>query len=166
MCTLSFFQQVFPLSSAAFTSPTALMIARKKIAPVRKKHIYILVHGTFAAESSWYRPEGDFYEALKKSLSPITHIIPFVWSGENNHTARKSAAQKLVLLLKRYANHLISGCSHSHGSTVVFLASQQLAQENLPIIIHELIALGSPIYPEWGLPNMHHIRTLYNIFSY
>ena len=131
-----------------------------------QKYLYIIIHGTFASKALWYKPGGDFYETLKKNIPYHSTLVPFVWSGENNHAARVQAAHRLIHLIKQHPNHDYHLIGHSHGGTIACLASTILAQEKSTITLTELIILGMPIHESWAQPAMTHITMLYNVFSY
>ena len=93
--------------------------------------VIILVHGAFAKNALWYRPGGDFYEALKKrAADPLQRIISFRWSGKPFEKDIVRAAQQLALFIATYPkfhdteNIILIG--HSHGGNVILKASQLL----------------------------------------
>jgi pimeloyl-ACP methyl ester carboxylesterase len=91
--------------------------------------VIVLVHGTFAADAAWTKPDHKFYKALQAKPNRAK-IKTFVWSGENSHEARLVAADQLAqfvcaLNLPLYARaHLIA---HSHGGNVVLYALKEPA---------------------------------------
>ncbi|MGA9530391.1 MAG: hypothetical protein WBQ73_00695 [Candidatus Babeliales bacterium] len=129
---------------------------------IQAKNVYILIHGTWAADSTWYRPGGVFFETLSKMIQVQDSILAFRWSGGLSCESRVQAGNELALLLKSYPDtiklHLIG---HSHGVNVGMLAINQLT---LSRPIQTFYSLGVPIYAEYA-PNMNIINELYNIFS-
>ncbi|HEV2916507.1 MAG TPA: alpha/beta hydrolase [Candidatus Babeliales bacterium] len=130
--------------------------------------IFILIHGTWGADSSWYKPDGDFFEALNAKCT-VQHamVIPFRWSGYNNDVARKQAAQDLAALVKRYdAATRICMVGHSHGGNVAILASHICAQNSdRHRSIDALYLLGTPAGSSYK-PNMDVINYVYNLISF
>jgi len=85
----------------------------------------VAVHGTFATNAPWTKPNSPFAKLLERELS--AHQINwhfYNWSGANNHTAREVAASGLQRKLGEIASggedniHLIS---HSHGGNVALM---------------------------------------------
>ena len=130
--------------------------------------VFILIHGTWGADCTWYVPTGDFFQALEEAVCEKNSVVvPFRWSGGCGHDARVQAAQNLVKLIKTYdektAVYIIA---HSHGGNVVTMASQFLAQEEgNNHHIRALFTLGTPVMSNY-LPNMKVIEYLYNLFSF
>ncbi len=129
--------------------------------------VFILIHGTWGAECSWYVPKGDFFDALENTVSKKnSSVVSFRWSGGAGHEARMKAAYNLVKLIKTYdpsvAIYLVA---HSHGGNVAALASHMLDEEDNKHHIRALFNLGTPVMSNY-LPNMSVIHYLYNLFSF
>jgi hypothetical protein len=138
------------------------------VAPIQAQSVFILIHGTWGADCSWYVPEGDFFVALEETVSERNSVVvPFRWSGGCGHESRAKAAQNLVKLIKTYDENMpIFIIAHSHGGNVVSLASHILAQEEgNKHNIRALFTLGTPVMSNY-LPNMKVIQYLYNLFSF
>lgn len=110
----------------------------------RKSNTAVITHGTFAANGSWYRPGGDFYEALKERRPDLDlHDRSFRWTGAYSDKARRADA----LLLKQWVSD--QGLSvpdffaHSHGGTVAHLATRQGVQ------FDRLVLMGWPVREKW-----------------
>lgn len=90
--------------------------------------VVILIHGTFANDSAWCKPGGDFYEAISKKAALLGHnVVPFTWSGKLKESARIKAAESLVKLIVSYPkNEQIIVIGHSHGGNVINFASRLL----------------------------------------
>jgi len=131
--------------------------------------VFILIHGTWALDENWYMPGGDFFDQLEKSVATYdTVIVPFLWSGKNNHHARIKAAHALVKLIESYAKNTIIGIiGHSHGGNVGVLASHMLTNKKSDICrITYFYALGTPVNVTCYYPNMDVITYFYNLFSF
>ncbi|HLC06664.1 MAG TPA: alpha/beta hydrolase [Candidatus Babeliales bacterium] len=130
--------------------------------------VFILIHGTWGADCSWYVPKGDFFDALEETVcKKNSAVVSFRWSGGAGHDARVKAAQSLVKLIRTYhpsvAIYLVA---HSHGGNVATLASHMLTQEeDNKHHIRALFTLGTPIMSNY-FPNMNTIHYLYNLFSF
>jgi len=97
--------------------------------------VIIVVHGTFAANESWYRSDGDFVKSLKESMAFLPEgdickksaIISFRWSGNNSFRSRLEAAKDLVELILSYpSGEPIVLVLHSHAGNVGALATNLL----------------------------------------
>lgn len=135
---------------------------------IEAQSVFILIHGTWGADCSWYVPEGDFFEALEETVCEKNSVVvSFRWSGGCGHDSRVKAAQNLVKLIKTYdESTAIFIIAHSHGGNVVTLASHLLAQEeDDKHHIRALFTLGTPVMSNY-LPNMKTIQYLYNLFSF
>jgi len=125
--------------------------------------IYIIIHGTWGLETSWYAPDGDFFDALECTAQKDgSCVVPFCWSGNNSIEARQKAANNLVKLIDSYPpNTTLIIIAHSHGGTVALLAAQYLKKNK----IFCLYTLGTPINKAL-YPNMDTIHYCYNLFSF
>jgi hypothetical protein len=89
----------------------------------------ILVHGTFAAHFDWYKPGGEFYDAIciagKERFGDLCEITPFRWTGYLGCMARVEAATELAELILNSKKKVYT-VGHSHGGNVINLASQIL----------------------------------------
>jgi hypothetical protein len=135
---------------------------------IEAQSVFILIHGTWGADCSWYVPEGDFFAALEETVcDKKSVVVPFRWSGGCGHDSRVKAAQNLIKLIKTYDEHTpIFIIAHSHGGNVVTLASHLLAQEeDNKHHIRALFTLGTPVMSNY-LPNMKIIQYVYNLFSF
>lgn len=144
--------------------PLKLFLTICYLSSAYAQEYYIIVHGTWAQHESWAQPGGDFFEELQQTVGPEVRVVPFSWSGKNNHTERCRAAERLATFLKKFPDSIsVTLIAHSHGANVCFLASQMLTS-NRPIKC--LYALGAPIDLLHYQPNMAVIHNLYNIFSF
>ena len=94
--------------------------------------ICILIHGTWANQSDWHNPGGQFHETLKNNYKEQNiKLISFNWSGTLSYQKRNQAGQRLAELINSYppkTNFILIG--HSHGNNVGIIASQQIKQKN------------------------------------
>jgi len=132
------------------------------------KTVWVLIHGTFAKNAHWYRKGGDFHQALARAAGPESEVRSLSWSGENSFEAREKAAERLTQkIIQRYSpNDEINILGHSHGGNIAILVSQKLARQTPHYTIHQLITLAPPVELSMYSPNMNHIKSFYNFFSY
>jgi len=95
---------------------------------IKLNSVIILVHGTFAINQDWYKPNSDFYIELEQQAKlQNQNLVPFSWAAENNYKSRLTAAEILAKLILSYPeNETIILIGHSHGGNVINLASQLL----------------------------------------
>lgn len=130
--------------------------------------VFIVIHGTWGAESNWYMPGGDFFDTLERTVcTKDSAVVPFSWTGGAGHESRLRAAHNLVKLIKTYNSDVaLYIVAHSHGGNVATLASQFLAcEKSNRYRIRALYTLGTPVMSNY-LPHMDVIRYLYNLFSF
>jgi hypothetical protein len=126
---------------------------------------YITVHGTgdgerpADSERQWWRPDSDFSSDLLAKSPPGSRIEPFLWSGENDETARRDAAERLLARLRRAndAGERVHPVGHSHGGSVIALALRFAAADGRKLtslagfttVGTPFLALKLPFSP-WG----------------
>jgi hypothetical protein len=161
-----FFKNIFFSLHLVATSILATFLLGSSLAAttVTPQEIFIIVPGTWSAQSTWHLPGGTFFESLKESAAKIgAEVVTFPWSGENSHNARIKAAKKLAHVIEQYDRvHLVT---HSHGSNVGILASQLLAQCNTGKKITFFYALATPVLQDEYVPQMDVINYFFNFFS-
>lgn len=118
--------------------------------------LLVIVHGTWAAKKTWWRPGGDFFSYIDDKEAD--NLEPFDWSGGNRHSSRKDAAEKLVKWARERPHRNLDVIAHSHGGNVCFLASQ------MGLKICHLVLLGTPIRLEY-IPNLRNTNMIHNVFS-
>lgn len=119
----------------------------------------ILVHGTWAATSTWWQPSGSLWTHVNGITgNAYSGSDSFSWSGRNKHADRVKAAQDLCAWANTHPTDHLDIIAHSHGGNVCLLASR------LGLKIRKLINLGTPIRLEY-LPNLSNIGVLHNVFS-
>lgn len=132
------------------------------------KNVWIVIHGTFAKNASWYQKGGSFFETLKQQLPATIQLQSFTWSGKNSDKAREKAAESLVkeITKNNHPEDVITIVGHSHGCNVALRAAQLLAIRYIRYKIHTLFALAPPVCLFRYAPAMDTIKYLFNFFSY
>jgi hypothetical protein len=119
----------------------------------------VIVHGTWAATSTWWRPDGNFWKYLDSLTGNVyAGPNPFLWSGNNHHTDRVRGARALITWISDQNYRYLDLIAHNHGGNVCLHASR------LGLRIRKLILLGTPIRLEY-LPDLSNIGELHNIYS-
>ncbi len=120
----------------------------------------VVVHGTGASKSWWWRQTGDFFEYLEYPLQIADLYFgdqPYSWSGAWTHEARLAASQ----LLNNWAAANNADClnimSHSHGSNVALLASKYMK-------MGRMVLMATPIHKEKYAPSDE--ESIYSIRVY
>jgi hypothetical protein len=109
----------------------------------------LLVHGTFARNSAWWQPGGDFHEYLRADVRPDLYGASdrFEWSGGWSDGARAVGAADLEAWVTAHGLEGLALFTHSHGGSVGMLASQGGLE------IGELVLLSCPVHaryaPDW-----------------
>lgn len=89
--------------------------------------VVTLVHGTFARDAPWTRPDSVLSTALERAGC---HVTRFAWSGRNSHRARWHAAGELVAHLQQQVTKHPRArqwvIAHSHGGNVALHAADRL----------------------------------------
>ncbi len=140
---------------------------------IQTKELFIIIPGTWAKNESWHQYEGEFFTYLTLGARKLGHAVEnFTWSGEHDHRARIVAGKRLARAISFLPRNMkINLVTHSHGTTVAIIASQELAKQNGDkkksdhIKINTIYALGTPVDLKRYSPNMDVIKTFYNFFS-
>lgn len=135
------------------------------------KSACVIIHGTWAENETWYRPCGDFFEAVKScnnEIKIVDEVVSFSWSGKLGYPAQVQAAQSLVNFIELYDSVIL--IAHSHGATVGMIASQIIfkidTSGNKKDKIAQFYSLGVPVQESIVIPNLHVIKKFYNLFSF
>jgi len=131
-------------------------------------NLFIVIHGTWATDTAWYLPGGDFFDELAASAAACdAYVVPFAWSGQLDHEQRMQAAKGLKQLIQSYdvtTRFYLIG--HSHGSNVAALATQLMHKDiHNKHKISTLYTLGAPISTAYYWPDMDIVEHVYNLFS-
>ncbi len=129
------------------------------IQPV-KPSMTVLIHGTFAMDSAWYQPGGDFHSYIKSKVYKDVYSKSdfFFWSGRYHvlDTELKkmwtAAAKKLVAWCKAHPTNKLRLIAHSHGCNIVNIATQ------LGLEACSLVQLSPPVR-DWNLPDMQRVSS-------
>lgn len=120
-----------------------------------------IVHGTFDGNSNWpliVAGKTSFASEVKRALVSGSTVHQFLWSGKNNHEARKTAAKFLAGEIAEYSaqGEKIAVIGHSHGGNVALLAASQLKNPIDMVIClstpHLYLVLEDPENKEVELP--------------
>ena len=111
-------------------------------------HTATMVHGTWAANGTWWRPNGDFFSYVQTLRNDLyLGADRFRWTGAYSDGARQDAAQTLMQWV---ADHNVAGLDlfgHSHGANAIMLATQ------LGMRAGKLILLSCPVRVSQYFPN-------------
>ena len=90
------------------------------------EYVLTLVHGTFAKNAPWIRPDSLIARSLTELLGGRVEVEPFVWTGSNSvhHCATAVAALRdhLGEMRRRYKGARQVVVAHSHGGNVALTA--------------------------------------------
>lgn len=110
----------------------------------RESNTAVLTHGTFAANAGWYKPGGDFYEALKTRRPDVDlHDRSFRWTGAYTDDARQADADLLTRWMPDQGLTVPDFFAHSHGGTVAHLATHK------GVSYDRLVLMGWPARRKW-----------------
>jgi hypothetical protein len=130
--------------------------------------VYVIIHGTWATGSDWYKPGGDFFTALSAATAhEHAEIVCFLWSGNADFKSREIAGHELAVFLQRQPpTKKLYLIGHSHGANVGILACKELARnKNNQHRIEAFFALAAPVNINQYMPPMNIIGSFYNFFS-
>src|ERR1051326_2616208 len=106
-------------------------------------HTSTLIHGTWAANGTWWPPRGDFWNYIEQNVwSDLYDQNDFYkWSGGYSNGARDQGADLLVAWIHAHAVANLSFMAHSHGTSVSMLASWR------GVTFGRAVFLSSPVHP-------------------
>jgi hypothetical protein len=123
----------------------------------RESDTAVITHGTWAADSAWYRPGGDFYEAVKASRPDLhVHDESFRWTGAYSKRARKADARLLQQWIADQGLGTPDLFAHSHGATVANLATWRGVE------FERLVLLSWPVHREW-YPKFANVKKIVDV---
>jgi len=108
-----------------------------------------MIHGTFAANGTWWRPNGDFWAYVDQHVwhDLYSGADVYKWSGGYSPGARDQGASDLVAWMRSHGADGLSFMAHSHGTSVSMLASWR------NVNFGRAVFLSSPVHP--SLYNMN-----------
>jgi hypothetical protein len=149
------------LSRAAPEDPRlqALLARRRPRRGRRPSRTSLLVHGTFARNSEWWQPGGDFHEYLHEDVRPDLYGASdrFDWSGGWSDAARALGAADLRAWVAARGLAGLSLFTHSHGGSVTMLASQD------GLTVGDLVLLSCPVHVHKYTPDFSRVARAISI---
>lgn len=164
--------------SARNGDPTSRDLARVALARIRPDHPFlqrletkpmriklrtersntaVITHGTFASNTTWWRPGGTLYGYLDGLAPPLhLHTAGFRWSGIYSPQGRDSAADQLVAWVAAENLNRPDLFAHSHGVTVANLATHK------GLGLDRLVMLAWPVHSQW-LPDLTRVNTVISL---
>lgn len=133
--------------------------SRRRGRPTTVREITIIVHGTWASDSEWWRPGGDFFDYLRDDLGRSDlygKSDQFKWSGKNRDRKRKKAGSELDKWLRAHPADEVNVLGHSHGANVAMLATRE------GIRMDRLIMLSPPVRKDY-FAKWSNVGQAYNI---
>ncbi len=114
-----------------------------------KAYTSTLIHGTWAANGTWWPPHGDFWNYIDQNVwnDLYAGADAYKWSGGYSNGARDQGADLLVAWINSHAANNLSFMAHSHGTSVSMLASWR------GVTFGRAVFLSSPVHP--SLYNMN-----------
>jgi hypothetical protein len=107
-------------------------------------HTSTLVHGTWAANGTWWPPHGNFWDYIDQKVWPndlYSNPDYYKWSGGYSNGARDQGAALLVAWIQSHSVNDLSLMAHSHGTSVTMLASWR------GVTFGHVVFLSSPVHP-------------------
>jgi hypothetical protein len=132
----------------------------------------VIVHGTWAADTDWWRdpsglpggavPADSLWHHLQRAgvSDLVGHPNEFSWSGKNSDAARLVGAEHFVQWWQAMGRPLLDVVAHSHGGNVVMRA---LALEPA-LRLRRLVLLGTPARIE-SPPSARQSEQQHNVYS-
>lgn len=126
-----------------------------------KPSLTVLIHGTFARDSEWYKPGGSFHTYIKNQVYPDLYSVSndfFFWSGryaiddDGLRVIWRQAAKKLISWCQSHPAKTLRLIAHSHGNNVVNMATQ-MGLKNCTLV--QL----SPAVRAWNPPLLNNISS-------
>lgn len=111
-------------------------------------HTLTVIHGTWAANGTWFRPGGDFFDFIKPSR-PDLYDGPdiYTWSGGYSDKARSDGANGLKKWVDDKGAAGLDIMGHSHGANVILLASKR------GLKMSKVVLLSCPVHVDKYFPD-------------
>jgi pimeloyl-ACP methyl ester carboxylesterase len=108
-------------------------------------HVITLIHGTFATNAAWCRPDSPLCNAISSAFGDDVIFAQFVWSGRNSFRDRKEGADNLLQhfrdLRTEYPDSKHLAIAHSHGGNILVNTLQRS-----PESVDAAICLATPFF--------------------
>lgn len=111
---------------------------------VRTQANIALVHGTFAREAAWTKPESMLAKQLLTVSNADVSLVAPEWSGRNRERDRWQAADSLKTQLAESNADLHVVMGHSHGGNIGAMALHDSAADDRSASTRALITLNTP----------------------
>jgi hypothetical protein len=138
-------------------------------------HTTVLVHGTWALNSPWWQPGGNFHTYLTQTLPPLPRTPPlptappwsapyaagdyYSWSGGYSDAARALAATDLVKWANTHSAPDADFITHSHGGNVAMLATQP----GMAMTAKEMVLLSCPVHFPKYAPDFSKVQKIVSV---
>jgi len=151
---LAAMSKIAPMSSIADQQVIKQPTSRKRD---RDSSTAVIAHGTFSSDSDWYRPGGDFYDALKANRPDLdVHDQSYRWNGGYTDRARREGARALKKWVADQGLSAPDFFAHSHGGTVAHLATRQ------GVRLDRLVLMGWPVHKRW-FPDFSRVNRIIDV---
>lgn len=125
-----------------------------RLARVRRTaETIMLVHGTWASDAEWYKPNGSFHRFIKPQRSDLYSQADFFrWTGGYSDGARNQGAADLKAWVEARNESGLDLMGHSHGANVMMLATK------FGLTAGKLILLSCPVHVNKYFPDFTKVR--------
>lgn len=135
--------------------PALRRLSRGKTArkPGNPADTITLIHGTWASDSPWYQPAGDFFTFIKALRPDLYDAADFFrWSGSYSHGARVEAAANLKQWVDNHNEAGLDLMGHSHGANVILKATE------LGLRASKVVLLSCPVHVDRYFPDFKQVK--------
>jgi hypothetical protein len=144
------------LAQAYPEHPALRRLSRGKTArrPGKPTGTITLIHGTWASDSPWYQPAGDFFTFIQSLRGDLYGAADFFrWSGSYSHGARGEGAANLNQWVDDHNEAGLDLMGHSHGANVVLKATE------LGLRAGKVVLLSCPVHVDRYFPDFNKVNT-------
>ena len=114
----------------------------------RKPQTLMLVHGTWASDAEWYKPNGSFHAFIKPQRTDLYSQADFFrWTGGYSDGARNQGALDLKAWVDARNEGGLDLMGHSHGANVLLQATK------FGMTAGTLILLSCPVHVNKYFPD-------------
>lgn len=136
--------------------PALRRLSRRSAPPKRvrrKPETLLLVHGTWASDAEWYKPNGSFHKFIKPLRSDLYSPADFFrWTGGYSDGARNQGAMDLKQWVESRGESGLDLMGHSHGANVAMLAT------TFGLQVGRLILLSCPVHVNKYFPDFNRVQ--------